>query len=62
MFLCTVLFNVPLNNTLAAIDPGSAEAVSVWTRYLRDWTLWNHIRTFSSTAACVLYIAALAAK
>jgi uncharacterized membrane protein len=62
MFLCTVFFNVPLNNALAAVDPASAEAAPVWARYLRDWTLWNHVRTIASTAACALYIAALVAK
>ena len=62
MFLCTMFFNVPLNNALAAVDPASAEAAPVWARYLRDWTLWNHVRTVASTAACALYIAALVAK
>jgi uncharacterized membrane protein len=60
MFICTILFNVPLNNALAALDPASAEATSVWARYLKDWTLWNHLRTISSTAACALYISAVA--
>ena len=52
MFLCTVAFNVPLNNALAAVDPASAEAATLWSRYLRDWTLWNHVRTVASTVAC----------
>jgi uncharacterized membrane protein len=55
MFLCTVLFNVPLNNALAAGAP-------IWDRYLKDWTFWNHVRSISSTAAVALYIAAIAAK
>lgn len=62
MFVCTVVLNVPLNNQLAAVDPASAEVASVWTRYLRDWNLWNHVRTVSSTLACALYIAAIAAR
>jgi len=62
MFLCTMFFNVPLNNALATVDAASTLAASVWARYLRDWTLWNHVRTISSTAACTLYIVALAAK
>jgi uncharacterized membrane protein len=62
MFLCTMFFNVPLNNALAAVDPASTEAASVWARYLNDWTRWNHVRTIASTAACALYIAALGAK
>lgn len=62
MFLCTILFNVPLNNALAVVDPPRAEAAPVWERYLREWTFWNHVRTISSTAATVLYVAALTAN
>ena len=47
---------------LAAADPASAEAASLWARYLTDWTLWNHVRTVSSTLACALFIAAIAAR
>ena len=62
MFVVTMVFNVPLNNALAAANPASAEAATVWARYLRDWTLWNHVRTISSAAASALYIAAIAAS
>jgi uncharacterized membrane protein len=55
----TVIFNVPLNDALAA---ASHETASLWARYLTDWTLWNHVRTVSSTAACALFIAAIAAR
>ena len=62
MFVCTIVFNVPLNNALAAADPASAEAASLWARYLTDWTLWNHVRTIASTLACALFIWAIAAR
>ena len=62
MFLCTIVFNVPLNNALAAVDPASEAAASVWARYLGDWTFWNHVRTISSTVSSALYIAAIAAR
>jgi uncharacterized membrane protein len=62
MFVCTVIFNVPLNNALAAVDPASVEAAPVWARYLTDWTFWNHLRTISSTAACGLFIWAIAVR
>ena len=62
MFVCTILFNVPLNNTLAGVEPASAGTASVWARYLTNWTFWNHIRTVSSIAASALYIAAIAAR
>lgn len=59
MFLCTIVFNVPLNNRLAAVDPESPEAALVWSRYLKVWTAWNHLRTIASTAACGLFITAI---
>ncbi len=62
MFVCTAGFNVPLNDALAAADPASAEATALWARYLNDWTLWNHVRTISSTAACGLFVAAIAVR
>jgi uncharacterized membrane protein len=57
-----MIFNVPLNNALAAAEPASSEAASLWARYLADWTMWNHVRTVSSTVACALFIAAIAAR
>ena len=62
MFVVTMIFNVPLNDALAAADPASQEAASLWARYLTDWTFWNHVRTISSTAACALFIAAIAGR
>lgn len=62
MFLCTIVFNVPLNNALAAVDPASGAAAAVWARYLKEWTLWNHVRTVSCTAASALYVIALCGK
>ena len=61
MFVCTVLFNVPLNNTLAKIDPNSVNAHHVWSHYLKTWTNWNHLRTVSSLVTCVLCIWVLSA-
>ncbi|MEP7006880.1 MAG: anthrone oxygenase family protein [Sphingomonas bacterium] len=62
MFVVTMLFNVPLNDALAAVAPASAEGGAVWVRYLKDWTLWNHVRTLACTAATALYILAIAAR
>ena len=61
MFVVTMLFNVPLNNALQAVGAG-AEAATTWARYLREWTMWNHVRTVASTAACALFIVALTAR
>jgi uncharacterized membrane protein len=62
MFVVTMVFNVPLNDALAAADPASHDAASLWADYLTDWTWWNHVRTVSSTVACALFIAAIAAR
>ena len=56
MFICTMAFNVPLNNALAKVDPASADGANVWAHYLRDWTRWNHVRTVASTVAMILFI------
>jgi uncharacterized membrane protein len=57
-----MVFNVPLNDALAAVDPSSTKAASLWARYLNDWAVWNHVRTISSTVACALFITAIAAR
>ena len=62
MFVCTAVIHVPMNDALGAVDPVSTEAASLWARYLTDWTLWNHVRTISSTLACTLFIWAIAAR
>ena len=55
----TMAFNVPLNNALAAADPGSAEGAALWARYLTGWTAWNHVRTVAGLAATAAFILAL---
>ncbi|MDH6233068.1 putative membrane protein [Mesorhizobium soli] len=62
MFLVTVIFNVPLNDALAAVDPSAEQGASLWARYLQDWTFWNHVRTVASLVASVLFTLAIAAK
>ncbi len=59
MFVCTVLFNVPLNNFLAREDSYSSNAQQIWSRYLTIWTNWNHLRTISSLVTCILCIGIL---
>lgn len=56
MFICTVVFNVPLNNLLAGLNNDSTHAEDVWSRYLSTWTQWNHLRTVSSLVTCGLCI------
>lgn len=59
MFIVTIVFNVPLNNALAAA--GGHDGGAAWSVYLRDWAMWNHVRTFASLLACALFVVAIAA-
>ncbi|TPJ50403.1 DUF1772 domain-containing protein [Mesorhizobium sp. B2-4-9] len=49
--IVTMVFNVPLNDALAAIDPASSNGAAVWTTYLRDWVMWNHVRAITAITA-----------
>jgi uncharacterized membrane protein len=62
MFVCTVVFNVPLNHLLAGVNEDNANAEEVWSLYLKTWTLWNHLRTVSSLVTCGLSIWLLSAQ
>ncbi|MFD9396103.1 DUF1772 domain-containing protein [Streptomyces sp. NPDC060000] len=64
LYLCgafgvTVVANVPRNEELAKLEPGTPEAVSYWPAYLRQWTRWNHVRAVASAASAVVYVLAL---
>ena len=54
-FLVTVIGNVPLNDQLAAVSATDPAALDVWERYLRRWTMWNHVRTAAAMVAALLY-------
>lgn len=56
MFVCTMAFNVPLNERLAALNPDSDQAALFWPIYKQTWVRWNHARTVASTAATALFI------
>ena len=53
-FGVTAARNVPLNNSLDAQTPGSAEANELWSHYVKHWTRWNHLRTIACISATVL--------
>ncbi len=56
MFVCTAVFNVPLNNTLSRTGPTSDNVQQDWSHYLNNWTKWNHLRTVSSLVTCAICI------
>jgi uncharacterized membrane protein len=57
--LVTIVFNVPRNNALAAVDPASADAAGLWAGYVTSWTAWNHVRTVAALAAAASLTLAL---
>ncbi|MFJ2258260.1 DUF1772 domain-containing protein [Streptomyces sp. NPDC087844] len=58
-FGVTIAANVPRNNKLAEMGPGTPEAIAYWPRYVSEWSMWNHIRMVASAAGAVLYVLAL---
>ncbi|MDO3433471.1 DUF1772 domain-containing protein [Rhizobium sp. CBN3] len=58
-FLSTIIFNVPMNDALEKVSGNGAEAVALWSTYVRDWTWWNHVRTMASLLASVAFVRAL---
>ena len=58
-FGTTMVFNVPLNDQLAAVAP--AQEAALWSHYLDAWTLWNHVRAAASLMATAIFMIALIA-
>jgi uncharacterized membrane protein len=52
MFLCTVFFNVPLNNQLR--DASNDGKSAMWKLYYTQWIRWNHLRCIASSLALIL--------
>ena len=51
----TVVGNIPLNDALAVVIPNSVKASNLWSKYLTDWTFWNHVRTTAAVFAAILF-------
>jgi uncharacterized membrane protein len=56
MFVCTMVFSVPLNIFLAQVNAHGVEAQQLWASYSTSWTNWNHMRTVSSLSTCAICI------
>ena len=57
--IVTMVFNVPLNDALAAVDPASASGAAVWANHLNQWVMWNHVRTITAIVSMACFIFAL---
>ena len=51
--------HVPLNDSLAKVDPQSVPAAKEWAHYLSSWTSWNHVRTIAPIASAACFTLAL---
>lgn len=49
----TLAVNVPMNETLALVDP-AVDSAAVWADYSPRWQFWNLMRTIASGVALVL--------
>jgi uncharacterized membrane protein len=58
-FGVTAAFNVPRNDTLAAVEATSDESERAWAEYVPGWTIWNTVRTLAAVAAAALLTIAL---
>lgn len=47
----TVAYHVPLNDSLATLDPAAVSSNEQWARYLHDWTAANHVRALAGAVA-----------
>jgi uncharacterized membrane protein len=52
----TMLYHVPRNDALAAVDTATRDAASLWERYLSEWTGGNHVRAVAGAAAAALLV------
>jgi uncharacterized membrane protein len=60
-FLVTMAANVPLNDTLAAVDLATDDLRHAREDFETPWVAWNIVRTVTSTAATALIARALLA-
>jgi uncharacterized membrane protein len=61
-FGITMMFNIPLNNQLAAASPTAANAAEIWRAFYDPWMFWNLVRTIFSVVTLLLFAAALWAE
>ncbi|MFC0270416.1 DUF1772 domain-containing protein [Metabacillus herbersteinensis] len=52
----TMLFNVPLNDSLAKVRTDTSQSTIVWSNYLIQWTKWNHVRTIAALFSMLCFI------
>ena len=58
-FGLTVGQNVPLNDTLATVDPHAPGVAAHWQHFLSGWEWANHVRGAASIASAGAFLGAL---
>lgn len=56
-WLLTITYNVPRNDRLAAVTPGTPGATRAWAMYLNEWTSANSVRGVLSLVGAALLAA-----
>lgn len=57
-FLITLILNVPLNESIAPLDPARPDIAGIASAYFESWRFWNWVRTFASLLALGLLVMA----
>jgi len=57
-FAVTAAINIPLNNSLAHLDPNAADSAHSWRAYATRWTAANHVRASLSLLSAGALLAA----
>jgi uncharacterized membrane protein len=52
----TAGYHVPRNLALAELDPRGPGTADRWTRYIAEWSAWNHIRTITPLLAAAAFL------
>jgi len=55
----TMVFNVPLNNSLAVVEAGSGAGEKMWQIYLVKWVFWNHVRSLATMLSTLCLVLAV---
>ena len=45
---------------ITKLDPSSSAAAAAWSRYVSEWTSWNHVRMVASLGSLAAFIMAFA--
>lgn len=59
VFVVTIVFNVPLNDSLTTVDTNNEDCADEWASYVSGWLPWNHVRTLLALLSSISFVLAL---